>query len=248
MYKHFFIIGAQRSGTTYLYRILDEHPEIRMARPVKPEPKVFLSANYSERNFSIQSYYDKYFGDMRFNYVCGEKSTSYYEDEDSAQHIHKHFRDASIIFILRNPVERALSNYWFSLENGLETRTLEEVFIDKMPPPGLKTRISVDPFNYLGRSIYSTSIRRFLQFFPKEKFLILVMENFISNLESIQRLYYDLGVDSSFIPSGIDSRINQSKSRRGDESVAKVKQILNRYFADEIEKLENNFDLTLSVW
>ena len=42
MTRHFFIAGAQRSGTTYLYRLLDEHPEIEMAKPERPEPKFFL--------------------------------------------------------------------------------------------------------------------------------------------------------------------------------------------------------------
>jgi hypothetical protein len=39
---HFFIVGAQRSGTTYLYHLLSEHPSINMATPVWPEPKFFL--------------------------------------------------------------------------------------------------------------------------------------------------------------------------------------------------------------
>ena len=42
MPDHFVIVGAQRSGTTYLYGLLDEHPEIEMAKPVRPEPKFFL--------------------------------------------------------------------------------------------------------------------------------------------------------------------------------------------------------------
>jgi hypothetical protein len=39
---HFVIPGAQRSGTTLLWRLLDQHPEIQMARPLRPEPKYFL--------------------------------------------------------------------------------------------------------------------------------------------------------------------------------------------------------------
>jgi len=40
--EHFFVVGAQRSGTTYLYNVLDEHPQIFMAKPVRPEPKFFF--------------------------------------------------------------------------------------------------------------------------------------------------------------------------------------------------------------
>ena len=41
--RHLLVIGAQRCGTTYLHDLLDAHPEIAMARPARPEPKVFLA-------------------------------------------------------------------------------------------------------------------------------------------------------------------------------------------------------------
>ena len=43
MVERAFIVGVQRCGTTFLYHLLDQHPQITMARPVRPEPKVFLS-------------------------------------------------------------------------------------------------------------------------------------------------------------------------------------------------------------
>ena len=40
--NQFFIVGAQRSGSTYLYNLLDGHPDVCMAKHVRPEPKYFL--------------------------------------------------------------------------------------------------------------------------------------------------------------------------------------------------------------
>ena len=53
MTNHFFIVGAQRCGTTYLYNLLDEHPEIEMAKPVKPEPKFFMKDDLFEKGLDF---------------------------------------------------------------------------------------------------------------------------------------------------------------------------------------------------
>jgi hypothetical protein len=50
--KHFFIIGAQRAGTTSLAKILDAHPQINMAKPFKPEAKYFLNTDRANLNYN----------------------------------------------------------------------------------------------------------------------------------------------------------------------------------------------------
>ena len=67
MTEHFFIIGAQRSGTTYLYHLLDEHPEICMARPLRPEPKFFLKNELYARG--LEYYETCYFPDSLFRFL-----------------------------------------------------------------------------------------------------------------------------------------------------------------------------------
>ena len=96
----FFIIGAQRGGTTYLYRVLDDHPEIYMAKPLKPEPKYFLSQDCQK---NLDSYEKKYFDDApRGTKIFGEKSTSYYENTSVAKRIKTAYPKSKIILILRN--------------------------------------------------------------------------------------------------------------------------------------------------
>ena len=69
--QFFFIIGAQRSGTTYLHNILEEHPEISMASPVIPEPKFFLSSDYKKGK---AFYINKFFPHSHpRNIIFGEK-------------------------------------------------------------------------------------------------------------------------------------------------------------------------------
>ena len=98
--------------------------------------------------------------------ICIEKSTSYYENESSAKLISELLPNTKIIFLLRNPAERALSNYFFSLNHGLERRTLEEVFIHEHTPPILKKTItSVNPFDYLKRGVYLPYIEMYSKYF-----------------------------------------------------------------------------------
>src|SRR6266576_1930600 len=107
MHDHFVIVGAQRCGTTYLYRLLDEHPEIEMAKPLWPEPKFFLD---DERYPLGLPYYESQFFSEPETRVRGEKSTSYIESETAAQRIKATLPEAAVLVVLRDPVLRAISN------------------------------------------------------------------------------------------------------------------------------------------
>ena len=176
LYNNFFIVGAQRSGTTYLYEILDEHPEICMAKPIKPEPKFFLD----DRFFKGHEYYEQtyYKHANEHSKVLGEKSTSYYENEFVAKRIKATYPNSKIIFILRNPVYRAISNYFFSVNNKLETRSLEDVFINHLPAPTFPETISTNPFDYYGRSEYLNHIKKFFDSFSPANVRIIIFEKF----------------------------------------------------------------------
>jgi N-acetyl-gamma-glutamylphosphate reductase len=112
---NFFIVGAMRTGTTYLTTLLDEHPEIEMIKPFSPEPKSFVvNRNYTESD-KIE-YINKNFSPHI--QIRGEKTVFYCEAEHSAKAIQSLFPDAIIIFLVRHPLFRAVSNYFFN-ENSL---------------------------------------------------------------------------------------------------------------------------------
>lgn len=235
--KHFVIVGAQRSGTTYLYELLKEHPEICMSAPMRPEPKYFLRR--SPQQVDMENYFTSYFRHCDPEHkVTGEKSTSYYECEESAQLLSATFPDAKIIFLLRDPVKRALSNYFFSYNNGLESRSLDEVFVRKIPiSDKYRKNISVDPFNYLGRGEYVEFIKMYQQYFPANQIKVIVFEEFVNNIQQIQNLYSYLGVDSSFVPKKKDLVINASQKATALD--AKIVKILSDYYRPFNKKLEN---------
>src|SRR5262245_37213050 len=117
MHDHFVIIGAQRCGTTYLTRLLDEHPDVEMAKPFRPEPKFFLDDGAFGRG--LDHYDARFFTDDRAR-VRGEKSTSYIESELAIERIASLLPDAQVVVVVRDPVSRAVSNHRFSTEHGVE--------------------------------------------------------------------------------------------------------------------------------
>jgi hypothetical protein len=241
----FFIVGAQRCGTTYLYKILDEHPQICMAKPPNPEPKFFF---YDEEYEKGLAYYEnKYFSHCNGEKIWGEKSTSYMEKEIVAKRIKKCYPESKIIIVLRDPVERALSNYFFSKKHGLETRTLEEVFIKEIPPPKIAKKTSVSPFDYLERGKYRKYIAPYFKYFDKKQLKILIFENFINNIDEIKTLLSFLDVSPDFMPANINKKINESTKNNANID-QQITNKLTDYFSDYNSQLENFLQIDLECW
>jgi len=243
--KNFIIVGAQRSGTTYLYQLLDEHPEICMNKPFGPEPKYFLNKSLEEVN--IASYENIFFNSCDSCSVKGEKSTSYYENEDSARLIASSMPHAQIIFFLRNPGHRALSNYFFSVNSRLETRSIKEVFVENKDAPCLKNHtVSVSPFNYLGRGEYINHIEMYLKHFPRDKIKVIILEELVGSMTHIQDVFSFLGVRTDFSPEGYRKVVNQSIQ---DQKVPEeISLFLSSYYKKSIASLETILMRDLSIW
>lgn len=233
----FIIIGAQRSGTTSLCRALDKHPEITLAKPMNPEPKFFL--NEVEFDKGKSHYINKYYPTITHrNKYLGEKSTSYYENSFVAQRIYSYFPEAKIIVLLRNPVDRTLSNYFFSKSNGLETRTLSEVFIQNQPAPTINQKVSVSPFDYLKRSSYSTLLDPYFKLF-RHNMKVLIFEEMIKNKSVIQDLFIFLGLNQDIDFSlEVSNNSGLMKDNDVDKDFNTVKNYLFEKFRNEVNRTE----------
>lgn len=238
----FFIVGAQRCGTTYLYNILDSHPDIYMAKPLKPEPKFFLNKRLSKQK--IEAYLNKYFTSQleckRYK-AFGEKSTSYFEYAYVGENIKKFFPNAKIIIIFRNPSDRAISHYFFSLNNKFENRSLKEAFITGKKPPEINHKTSVSPFNYYERGIYASFLKKYYNYFDKEKIKILIFEKFVNNLEEINKLYDFLDV-KKFIPHNYKVSYN-----KGNYSETGELREIKAFLADRYDYHNNELARLLKI-
>lgn len=244
---HFFIVGGQRCGTTYLCHLLDQHPEIEMAKPLRPEPKFFLDAASVSRGPDF--YEARYFGSKDEGILRGEKSTSYMESSIAARRLAAWFPEARIVFLLRDPVERAISHYYFSLQHGQETLPLHEAFLREQERRDDfdRTRVSVSPYAYLSRGRYIDSLLIYESVFPSGQIIVLLYEELTVCADAMRRLYGRLGVDACFEPRIHRQRVNEAK-REPCDLPPEVSQYVNRYFAKPTARLARHLGVDLSSW
>lgn len=248
MPKHFFIAGAQRSGTTYLYQQCVEHPQIEMATPVRPEPKYFI--NQWQTTTTATSYYDRYFGHKVGATVFGEKSTSYIEIESAAQRIAQCIPDAKIVFVLRNPVTRAISNYRFSVKHGVEQASLAEAIYHEEHRRHRydATKMSVSPFAYMQRGRYIDYIRMYERYFAPEQFHIMIYEQMTHDIRVIQQLYAFLGVNADVVPQSRDAIMNDNDPDYMPTHDDDLLRHMYAYFADSNQQLFMHLGYDVSAW
>ncbi len=235
-----------RSGTTWLATVLDEHPEIFFAKPfVEPEVKFFLKEEEYSRGPDY--YRERYFPGPGGARLLGEKTVHYLEREDAIARVQEWFPDARILAILRNPVDRALSNYFFSVNRGLETRSQEEVFLFNTDEPSIDGGMYISPFAYLERGEYARHLAMIEQYFPRDRVTVLIYEEVVGELSRVRELYRALGVTHGFTPGSLEKRIFATPWGRADIS-SEVRDFLHGYYRDRNSELEGLLGRDLSLW
>jgi hypothetical protein len=233
--RHLLVIGGQRCGTTGLSAMLDAHPDIAMARPGRPEPKVFLSAELAARG--ADWYRQTFFGHVTTESLLGEKSTSYLEDGAAAGRAAEVLGEVEIVVQLRDPVARAVSNWRFSTEHGVEDRSLAQALTENLegPRPWQREETSVSPFAYLERGRYVDYLQPWFATFPGHVH-VRFLEDHLRDPLSIRDLYAALGVEATYTPTAAARRVNESSGpppRLEPEQEAQ----LRAYFADSDARL-----------
>lgn len=191
----FVIGGAARSGTTWLTSALDRHPDIWLARPLRPEPKFFLVDELYERG--IDEYARRWFSDVPAGVVAGEKSTNYLESATAAERLHRHLPGARLVFCLREPVARAVSNYRWSVSNGMEHEDLATAVAledqrERAVAPELRY---ARPHAYVSRGRYAELLRPWLALFPRSQVLVVRFEDLVTDpADTMGRVHQHLGV------------------------------------------------------
>jgi len=243
-YRYFCIIGAQRCGTTWLTRQLSSHPEIQLAKPLVPEPKYFIT--HSSPN--CKEYLNSYFTlNSKSPTWIGEKSTSYIEYPEVGLRIQKCFPNPRIMVVLRNPVDRAISNYKFSVENGLEKRSISEVFLEKKEKPKLDRKISVDPFDYLSRGCYIKYLKPWIELFSHNHLNIWLYEEIVGSEDGLSKVVNSLDLCLSEKTINLETKINESSELYNPE-LKEVRQVLKQFYKPYNRALGQRIGLNISDW
>lgn len=119
-----FLVGAMKAGTNTLHRLLDAHPDIFMSKKPK-EPSWFAGSNSGES----EDWYLALFSEAGEARHIGEASTDYTRAprlKGVPAGIKAYAPDARILYIMRDPLDRALSHYWWDVQYSAEGRSFKD--------------------------------------------------------------------------------------------------------------------------
>lgn len=193
----FIGVGAQKAGTSWIYACLYEHPEICI--PVK---EIHFFSHEDKWNKG-KPWYESHFAKCEARQKAGEFCTTYLSHPKAARRIHNYYPSAKLLACLRNPVDRAFSNYVNDIKAGV------------VPSAVSFGEVLADHPEYIQRGFYSNQLRRFLDIFPRSNIYVCLYEDIEADpLKFIQRMYKFIGVNDKYVPEMLDKRINVSRIPR----------------------------------
>lgn len=217
-----FIIGAQKSGTTFLANLLDQHENVCVSHPKETN---FFTQNWGEGTGWYKSCFDNHDAQLLIDaspsYSVAPLPGFSDSNEDLPQRakgvpekIRQLSPDSKFIYIIREPAKRTYSSYWHSVRGGYESRPF---------------RVAIKRQSlYLRASHYYDQLMEYTSFFPAENFLIILFEDLIQSpretlgqccefleLEQMENLMLDAGKNRSFQYAPFLSYINRKLQNVG---------------------------------
>lgn len=196
----FLIIGAQKAGTTSLYKYIEKYSK-NFVPPINKELYFFTEKNHKGINW-----YEALFANNKKK-KTGEATPDYLFYHKAPERIVEHLPRIKLIVLLRNPIERAYSQFNFQNYTG-KTRAYDPLSFQEAIKEDIyryKNNIYTknDEFNYIykyfsyvSRGIYYDQLIRWFKFFPKEQILVIKSEEFFKNTETVlEKVFEFIGLD-----------------------------------------------------
>ncbi|MBT8401327.1 MAG: sulfotransferase [Rhodothermia bacterium] len=213
----FLIIGAHKGGTTSFFNYIGGHPDVFIPR-VK-EPRFFALENdpldyrgpqdpAARCEYTTWEQYRTLFDCSDAFRASGEASTLYLYSDDAATRIARYLPDVRIIAMLRNPAERAYSNFVYARRDGREPL---ESFEEALAEESNRIALRWGPlWHYRSKGFYGKQLQRYFSLFPESQIRVYLFEEFRKDPVAVtQDAYEFLGVDPTFVPN-TSVRFNRS--------------------------------------
>lgn len=184
---NFLIIGAEKAGTTALASFLQAHPNVCFSRP---KETWFFNRRYGKGIEWFASHFEHWDGEN----AIGEGTARLLQSEKAPGRIHTHLPDVRLISILRNPIERAFSQYHFYIYTG------------KADPNQSFSEAIRDESSSLGRGMiqqgrYVVQLRRYAEVFDQNQMHVILHRSLRERPEEVlRRLHEFLDIDPSYSP------------------------------------------------
>ena len=191
MLPTFIICGAPKAGTTSLFDYLSQHPDIFC--PSCKEP-MFFANNYQKGLSWYESLFKKYSNEKEI----GEASSWYMRHELAPKRIYSTIPHIKLIFVLRNPIDRAFSAFWHGKRKGSLQSNLS--FSDLIRCHSEINRI-------VDTGLYYEQIVRYKQYFSLEQMHFVLSEELHKNLSpTLKNVFRFLNVEDSFVPERLEPK------------------------------------------
>jgi hypothetical protein len=214
-FPNFFLIGPPKTATTSLFQYLGQHPDIFLS-PVK-EPGYFLvkDGEYPEvlrpdlyACDSLGVYQDLFSG-AESSKAVGEASTLYFYSQRAARNLYTDIPTARLITVLRNPVDRAFSEFLMWKQAGrMQDRTFEEVLdVDLLQPWKGNSLPPVRAFVQRGK--YFQYLNMYLELFPRAQLKVLFFEDLKVDPQAVVAEIFDF---LEISPINVDTSLALNRS------------------------------------
>lgn len=240
----FLVLGAQRCGTTSLFRLLQQHPQIDA--PAKKELHFF-----DNRFHKGLSWYQKQFPEPCGSEVISGEATPYYLFHPLAPaRVRAHYPTIKLLVVLRNPADRAYSHYKWAVSKENEPLSFNEA-LNAEEARVATARLSLltgqpsfshQKHTYLSRGRYLEQLHRWFELFPRDQFLILRSEDLFADPQPVLDHVWDFLELAPFTPPALE---RQKSSEKGAMDPAQRQQLIE-YYRDYNLALESFLDRTFS--
>ena len=209
---NFVIVGAAKCGTTSLFHYLKQHPDVYL--PVKKELHYFaydpLRSNAGgpggARGLAFacatREQYDSYYRDVGAEGAIGEVSPSYFYFAEVSENIKAELGGPRIVILLRDPIEKAYSQYMHLVRDNLESLPFFEGLIAE---PDRAASGWPAMWRYAESSLYSQRVRKYLEVFGAERVKIFLFEDLVRNPGRV------LGTLYEFLSTGPGGEVDTSR-------------------------------------
>jgi len=188
----FYVIGAAKSGTSSLYEYIIQHPSIQPA--VTKETHFFdryydRGINWYRVCFPFKSHKFIVKNLNKKKFITGEATPRYIDHPQAPKRIKELTPNAKFFVLLRNPIDRAYSQYNMNSRGDAETLSFEEAIKQETErTQGEYKKMEDDEnyysrpyfkYSYLERGIYVNKLQRWMKYFSKEQFLVIKSEDML---------------------------------------------------------------------
>ena len=247
---HFLIIGAQKAGTTALFSILSQHPQI-----IAPKIKEMHFFDAPSSEYGDFSSYRKLFPlphDLEPNKLTFESSPSYLYHPKSPQRIYECSEKIKIIIILRDPVERAFSawNMYHRFQHEkdhphyalADFRSFDDAVMQEIKVLD-ETNWENNPIAYVKRGIYVEQIKRYYNYFSGDDVLILDYLELLNNPQlALKKVCYFLQIEDKFDFDIIRSNVSRYKRAISPKAQILLSTLYAPYNEELFEFLGRDFN------